>query len=302
MSTARNMEKPLADYRLAEITRTFIQDFTEELQQITSADSKSRERAKYISEKYINNITGVLGRILTVAVDRGKLDGRPKVDKLPVRREPSDDDALRLDEVQRLLDACQGLYGRIIRVLILAGLRVMEVAGLMWEDYDEQAMGVPTLRIRRQYYRYGRKKDAPQFLPPKCGSTRIIPVREKLRQVLSEQKAETRLQDGLIFLTEKGRPLCNELIRKALHRTCRRAGIRRVSPHALRRTFVSQTDMACGNLEAVGKIAGQKEIKVTRDHYNRIEMEYLGGVMDRLDERLFGDSPNAVILRRKSAE
>ena len=224
------------------------------------------------------------------------------MDKLPDRRERSDKDALTLDEVQRLWNACRGLYGRIIRVLILTGLRVMEIAGLMWEDYDEQALGGPILRIRRQHYRYNRNENDPLFIPPKCDSYRILPVPESLRQVLSEQKAETRLQDGLIFLTENGRPLCNELIRKGLHRTCRRAGIRKISPHVLRRTFVSQADMACGNLEAVGKLAGQREIKVTRQHYNRPEMNYLGEVMEQYEERLFGAPSKTVILRKKSAK
>lgn len=299
LKTVGSFEKPVADYRLAEITRRFIQDFAEVLQFVEAKGSKP-DHPKYLAPKSIENILGVLGRILTVAVDREKLEGRPKVDMPPDSREPSDKDALTLDETQRLWDACKGQYGRVIRMVILTGLRVMELAGVMWEDYDEHAIGIPILQVRRQYYRYGRKNDDPQFLPPKCGSIRIIPVREGLRQVLSEQKAETRLQDGLIFLTENGRPLCNELIRKALHRTCRRAGIRRVSPHTLRRTFVSQTDMACGNLEAVGKLAGQKEIRVTRDHYNRIEMEYLGGVLDQLDERLFGASPNGVTVNKKS--
>jgi len=296
-----DMEEPVADYRLSEINRRFIQDFTEQLQQV-EAKGSTPENPKYLAPKSIHNILGTLGRILTVAVDRDKLDSRPKVDKPPNNRQPSDEDALNLDETQRLLSACRGQYGRIIRLMILTGLRVMEVAGLMWEDFDEEAVGGPFLRIERQYYRYGRKTGEPEFLPPKCGSKRIFPVRGGLQQVLNEQKAETRLQDGLIFLSEKGRPLCNELIRNALERTCRRAGIRRICPHALRRTFVSQTDMAEGNLEVVGKLAGQKDIKVTRDHYNRPEMKYKGEVLDRLDERLFGETENTAILKKKDAE
>ncbi len=175
----------------------------------------------------------------------------------------------------------------MIRVLILTGLRAMEIAGLRWEDYDEKAVGGPILRVVRQYVRYGKKED-PQFRAPKCNSLRILPVGETLREVLSEQKADTRLQDDLIFMTERGRPVCNEILRKALHRACRRAEIRRISPHALRRTFVSQTQMASGDLEAAGKLAGQKEIRVTRDHYFRSEEMHLRHVMGQLENRLFG--------------
>jgi integrase len=279
---------------LREITRPFIQDFAATLKEVRS------DSGECLSPKYINNITGVLGRILTVAVDREKLSGRPKVDKLPVERVVSDEDALTLDETQRLWEACQGAHGRMIRLLILTGLRAMEVAGLRWEDYDEKAIGGPFLSVRRQYNRYIRKEGDPEFRPPKCDSFRTLPVGPALCEVLNEQKAETRLQDSLIFMTDKGRPFCNELIRKSLHRACRRAGIRRISPHALRRTFVSQTTMATGDLEATAKLAGQKEIKVSREHYLRIEQPHLKYVMGKLEERLFG-TPSQVSQQAASA-
>ncbi len=287
MKPIGNMKTALLDHRLSEFKRSFIQDFITELQEVVSEVTRA-DPAGHLSAKYINNITGVLGRILSVAEDREKIERRPKIDKVPDHREKSEPDTLRLDEVQRLWDACWGSYGRMVRVLILTGLRAMELAGLKWEDYDEGALGGPILRIVRQYIRYGRKNNEPQFRAPKCDSRRIIPVGESLQAVLSEQKAETRLQDDLIFMTEAGRPVCNELLRKALHRTCRRAGIRKVSPHALRRTFVSQTQMASGDLEAAGKLAGQKEIRVTREHYLQIEQTQLKTVIGQLEDRLFG--------------
>jgi len=280
-----DMKNPLADYHLSEISRRLIQDFAAELRKANDADTSTTNG---LSAKSVNNVCGVVGRVLSIAVDREKLKARPKIDKLPIERKQSPEDALTLDETQRLWATCQGAHGRIIRVLILTGLRAMEVAALQWEDYDEKAIGGPFLSVRRQYNRYVRKDGDPEFRPPKCDSFRTIPVGEALREVLLEQKAETRLQDGLIFMTDKGRPFCNELIRKALNRACRRAGIRRVSPHCLRRTFISQTAMASGDLEATAKLAGQKEIRVTRDHYLRIEQPHLKQVMGKLEERLFG--------------
>jgi integrase len=300
MKPIGNMKTALLDHRLSEFKRSFIQDFITELQEVVSEVTRA-DPAGHLSAKYINNITGVLGRILSIAEDRDKIERRPKIDKVPDQRQESAPDILRLDEVQRLWDVCQGSYGRMIRLLLLTGLRAMEIAGLRWEDYDEGALGGPILRVVRQYVRYGRKNNEPQFRAPKCNSQRIIPVGESLQAVLSEQKAETRLQDTLIFMTEAGRPVCNELLRKALHRACRRAGIRKVSPHALRRTFVSQTQMASGDLEAAGKLAGQREIRVTRDHYFQSEETHLRHVMGQLENRLLGtrDTPPGNVVELK---
>ncbi len=77
------MKHALADHRLSEFTRGFIQDFTADLQRVISEDSRN-DSDGHLSAKYLNNVTGVLGRILTVAEDRGKIERRPRVDKLPV--------------------------------------------------------------------------------------------------------------------------------------------------------------------------------------------------------------------------
>lgn len=290
----------LGDVRLNEFNRTLIQDFIAELQQTHSDKTRTNPEGR-LSAKYINNVTGVLGRILTIAEYRGVIERRPKVDHLPVVHEANEEDILVLEECRRLWDACKGSHGRMIRLLLLTGLRAMEAAGLRWEDFDEKAEGGPVLRIRQQYLRYGRREGEPQFRQPKCDSRRVLPVGPALMMVLQEQKAETRLQDGLIFLSERGRPVCNELIRNALERTCRRAGIRRVGPQVLRRTFVSQTQMASGDLEAASLMAGHKDTRVTRESYSRTEGTHFRHVMAQLEDRLIGgqDDPRPDLKEAK---
>lgn len=51
--------------------------------------------------------------------------------------------------------------------------------------------------------------------------------------------------------------------------------------------------MATGVLEAMAKLAGQKKIRLTRDHYLRTEQPHLKYIMGKLETRLFGTSPQA---------
>jgi integrase len=99
------------------------------------------------------------------------------------------------------------------------------------------------------------------------------------------------LQDGLIFLTENGRPVCNEIFRKALHRLCRKAGLRRVSPHSLRKAFVSQMTEAHGNIETPSRLAGHRDAQITREIYFRVSTPEARLAMGQLEERLFREKP-----------
>ena len=222
-----NHIKPrLGNMRLRDIDILVIDDFTDEL--IAKGSDYARPESledgtevRVLKNSTINKITGTLGRILTFAKTRRLIDERPRIEKLPVVLD-DDFDILDKGEVIRFFAACRGSYGRLFKVMTFIGARPMEAVALRWEDYDKLKR---TLRIDRQLCLYDGVE---KYRPPKWGSKRTLPVGPRLAAVLAEQAAETRLMDGLIFLSEANKPICHELLQKHLTRTCRRADLRRI--------------------------------------------------------------------------
>ncbi len=276
-------------WRLADIDVDAIDAFVEQLRSEEHpkarnmvADSPEVTGQRRLSNKTVNNIVGILGRILTKAHSRGLIASRPGIEKLPVVHD-EDFDFLSRDEVLRLFDACQGTMGNLIKAILLTGARAMEAVALRWEDYDPVSRRLP---IEQQYCPYIKGKN--KFRPPKWDSKRWVPVGDELARVLNDQAAKTRLQDHLIFYSDANKPVVHQLLSKALHRTCRRSGLRSVGLHVLRRTFISQMVMAGVDPKRVQQIAGHRSIHMTMKYYTRLEPDYVQGAAQLLDEHLFG--------------
>ena len=296
----RQIEKYLlptfGDMLLRDIGDTVIDDFIEDLQLEEHPAARPKDLnggglgpVPRLANSTINNIVGHLGRMLTIAQRRKLIDSRPFIEKLPDEHD-DDFDFLEKDELLRLFEACQPPYGNMIKLLALTGMRAMEASGLRWYDYDPVKKQI---HVERQLdYRTGGKNKRgriiPRFRPPKCTSKRWIDVGPALAQVLRDQAEKTRLADGLIFETEAGNPVVYEIIRRRLQQACRRARLREVAPHVLRRTYISHRVMAGDNPVLVQRVAGHKSIQVTLKYYTRLGVEYTQEAASRFDEYLFG--------------
>ncbi len=253
-------------------------------------DDGTVERERRLANASINNVLGHLGRILTVAFRKKKIPYRPIIEKLPQERQEIID-FLEKDELLRLFAACRGPYGNLIKLITLTGARVMEACGLRWEDYDPIRK---RLRIERQLdHRSGPKDEygriVPRFRAPKWNSKRWIDVSPTLAAVLKDQATYTRLQDNLIFLTEDARPVVYELVRRRLQQACRRAGLRVIPPHTLRKTYISHRVMAGDSPFLVQRLAGHRSIHMTANFYTQLGVEFRQEASSRFEEYLFGD-------------
>jgi integrase len=249
----------------------------------------------------VNNIIGHLSRILTVAFSRKLIPARPIIEKMP---EEHDDefDFLEKDEVHRLFAACKGQYGNMIKLIVLTGARAMEASGLRWQDYDPVRKRI---RIEQQLdHRSGKKnrrgKREPRFRPPKWNSKRWVDVPPTLVAILNEQAAFTRLKDGLIFQTEEGNPVVHDLLSRRLKQACRRANLRAIAPHVLRKTFISHRIMAGDNPVLVQRLAGHRSIQTTIKYYTRLGVAYTQEAASKFEDYLFGTEDSAVDSAAKS--
>ena len=114
----------------------------------------------------------------------------------------------------------------------LAGLRKGEIRRAAWADVDFERR---TIKVPKT----------------KTHQARTIPLSAQLLEILRRHRAA----GGPVFRGARG----NEI--RALGAACRRAGVRRTSPHGLRRTFCTELVCACqGDLVTAMKITGHRSV------------------------------------------
>lgn len=207
-------------------------------------------RASGLSNKSINNYLSVLRCCLGSAVKWNLLEHVPTINPLPLAL-PSYK-YLSLDEARKLVAAApQGYWRTLIVFLLHSGCRFGEAAALGWEDL---VLEPPNARAR---IRQGFSKGI--LGPTKNGRPREIPLTE---EVVAALKALPRSGPFVFALLDGSLP-CPSATRERLLRICERAGIQKVSWHALRHTFATELVARQVPLRAVQDLLGHSSITMT---------------------------------------
>jgi integrase len=145
------------------------------------------------------------------------------------------------NELAALVRHASDGYRAVITALAYTGLRIAEVLGLSWCDVD---FVEGELRVRSQLLPARRERPA-RLVPLKTrASERDVPmfpaVENALAGLLQRELAVGRGQeDELVFATRGGRPLSQRNVARAVEQAAGAAGLDRVAPHDLRRSFCS---------------------------------------------------------------
>jgi integrase len=186
------------------------------------------------------HVYNVLAVALEDARKEGLLTTNParEVDRptVPKTRKPP----WSLGQVQRFLEAADTDEYRALFILAAAtGLRQGELLGLSWTDVDLDAASVtvnlqlqrrpdPKRPTRKMYARVPRKGDGEAY-------TVELPALavEALRE--HRDRMPSTLDGGLVFVTERGRPVSGSVVTHRLQRIAEAAGLPRQDFHGLRR-------------------------------------------------------------------
>lgn len=153
--------------------------------------------------------------------------------KLPTAEGYTDENPnlLTADQLAAMLGAVPRKWLAMVVLKAYTGLRWGELSGLHWEDIDVER---GLIRIRRSNWRgiFGAPKTK--------GSKRPVPLPARFLE-LSGQAQPT----GLIFVVtrhgrgvdRKGQAFKGSPLNKVLRAACAAAGVPRITPHGLRRTF-----------------------------------------------------------------
>jgi integrase len=202
-----------------------------------------------LAPKTINNTLIVLRKLLVTAKDWKRISTVPTVKLLKVPK--PEFDFLSFDEATRLLEATDPAWRAMIMLALRAGLRQGELLALRWDDVD---LAKGELRIRQAVARG-------IIGTPKSGKGRDIPLSEQAADAL--RRLPSRFRGELVFPSETGRIFGIGQCRRALYRTCRKAGLRRIGWHVLRHTFASHLVMKGVPLKVVQELLGHASIEMT---------------------------------------
>jgi integrase len=168
------------------------------------------------------------------------------------------------------------------------GLRIAECLGVKHADIEERS-GQYFLNVRQQLLSESGK---PVLRPLKTqNSKRIIPLTSLIMEVVNRQKIiQTRLGAkgdlNLLFTTTAGSPVDVNNLRRWMRRELPLQGLKAVSPHDLRRGFVSVLVAANADIKTVSALLGHADISTTLNIYAQANTKRKEEVMDQMEQLL----------------
>lgn len=264
-------------YRLGAISAEAIAEFIRELEDEGLHCIDRKRPTRPLGRSSIDNYLKPLQGTLKLAKRRKLIHDNPFADLTDDDRPQADEKTHAHEwtevEVAALIAASEARaakpesrydYTPLIRLTVLQGLRIGEVLGLRWEDFDK-AEG--TLRVERQWLRTG------EYGPPKTAAgNRVIVLADEARKLLLDLRmASSHSQDGdPIFVSQVGTPLSHRNVtRRGFEPVAEAAGLD-VTFHGLRHAAASR--LIAGNVDdaLVADQLGHEDSTVTRKVYAHV--------------------------------
>jgi integrase len=234
------------------------------------------------------NIRNFLSGAFRTAVGDGLVDFNPVRDAMVVSGNDSDTYAYTLTEVKQLMriikledpkssDEWKHTMRAAFMVAMFTGLRLEEIKGLKWEDYDRKN-GV--LNIRRTVVNHNIVEDTKT-----AASKALVPVVKTVAKELVAH-SERNSGDGFIFhkVSSSQSPIIFEqIVLTDLHPACAAAGIKFHGFHALRRGLNTvMKDMGI-DYSLRADIMRHTPRNVTDKHYGRASVKQMRLVLEKIE-------------------
>jgi integrase len=260
----------LGSHQLHAITRPAVRRFLADLQ------------SDGVRPPTVNATYRLLRRILSVAVDEGRLPANPaaRLDNLP-RSRRDEMRFLTAQDVDALIDASPDRYRTLILLLAYTGLRIGEAAALRTKNVDllhgyirvtEASKEVNgKLILGETKTRLNRAVSLPAFL------------RDALRDHMAAYGAPAD-PDSLVFTGPSGGAIRQHAFRsRTFNPAVTRAGLDPLRVHDLRHTAVALAIQAGWHPRKIQEMLGHSSIQVTMDRYGHLFDTLHHDAADQLD-------------------
>lgn len=264
------------------------------------ADLMTRLRAAGKSEKTVAGALATLQSIVRFALRNGWMAQNP-VEKLesgerphPVPRRQR---VLGRDEIVRLLTACAPRYRTLVATAIYTGLRISELLGLLWSDFD---LDHGELHVNAQLSRARRGTPSRRVSLKTPAAYRDVPLAPQLVSRLLDHRQELPPvgNEAWVFHTGAGTPFGHRNVEtRALNTAADLAGLDdgrwpRLRFHDLRHTFASHliVDLRL-DVAQVSRILGHAQVGTTLNVYTHLfdEVRHSHEVRGRLAASAFAE-------------
>ncbi len=199
----------------------------------------------------------------------------PQIKKLKVP--PHQFDYLSEKEVEVLLKNCHGVWYDVFLVALKTGLRRGELLALSWKDIN-----FTKEQITVRHSMYNR-----EITSTKSNRIRYVDMTSEVYNCLFNRRKMT----GFVFADDKENHFSMRRLNDVLVQICKKAGLRRITPHVLRHTFASHLAMAGASIQAIQGLLGHSDIKTTMiyTHLSRsVYKDTIGLLEPTPKERNFG--------------
>lgn len=184
------------------------------------------------------------------------------------------------DEAQRLANACPPDFRALVQAALYIGARYGELTKAKVEDFKPQ---VRQLELRAENTKSGKLHRAQ--LSPKA-------------LALLEQITAGRAGDEPLFVRADGTPWGKNHDKRPMAVACEVAKIKpAISFHILRHTFAADLASKGVAIQAIGKLMGHSDFRVTDKHYAHLGDDTLLKVLDNFQSDLGGFVPSKKVAK-----
>jgi len=165
------------------------------------------------------------------------------------------------EEIEKMIAQTKNLkHNAILHLLYYAGLRLLEVINLKWDDIDYQR---ETIHLKTT----------------KGENERVIFLHKKVVKALRELGTK---KGGYVFISERGHKYNKRTIEIIVKDASKKAGIsKKVTPHTLRHCFATHLLEAGADIRYIQKLLGHKNLKTTQI-YTHVANKNLNKLADLL--------------------
>lgn len=184
-------------------------------------------------------------------------------------------------EAQRLLIGADPVWKPVYLTILLLGLRRGEVAGLRWQDIDDQR-GIIHICNQRQYIQGKGIIDCP---PKSSAGVRDLPLLPAIETTL--QPLYTLHQIGASKSPYVFGGIVPSSINHALKRDCEVLSLPPISVHGLRHTFATMAITNNQSIRVLQTVLGHSDITTTSKIYAHVEHAPQQILCDSIAQTLF---------------
>ncbi len=242
---------------------------------------------KGLSERTTKDVLIVLKMVVRWANKHAGWDNRTDWEIIfPTRREQIELEVMTVTDQQKIVKYVKENFtfkNLGLQICLFTGLRIGEVCGLKWSDYN---VSNNTLTINRTIERIytidnGQRKSRVVVSTPKTASSnRTIPMNKKLQKVLKELRKVVNKDFYIISNSEK--PIEPRTYRNYYNKVLSKLGIAKLKFHGLRHSFATRCIENNCDYKTVSVLLGHADVSTTMNLYVHPNMEHKKKCIERL--------------------